>query len=160
MNDGVPDQGVFEGRFVLGNHREEIDQAQSSLLEAMARGGYDGSSCFAVRLATSEALSNAIQHGNKNDPKKTVRLEYLVEPASVLVDIRDQGEGFDPESVPDPTRRENVDIPAGRGIVLMRAFMSSVEFRPPGNWVRMTLDRSQESGVRSQESGEGLGVRD
>ncbi|MHC4415852.1 MAG: ATP-binding protein [Planctomycetota bacterium] len=124
----------------MSNRREEIDRAQRCLLEAMAERGFDGSSRFAVRLAVEEALSNAIQHGNRNDPAKTVKLEFVVEPSSVLIDVMDQGEGFDPGTVPDPTRRENVDIPSGRGIVLMRSFMSEVEFHPPGNRVRMRYE--------------------
>ncbi len=55
--------------------------------------------------------------------------------------VQDEGVGFDPAAVPDPTRPENVDIPSGRGIMLMRAYMTEVEFDPPGNRVRMTYRR-------------------
>ena len=57
------------------------------------------------------------------------------------LEIEDEGEGFDPRSVPDPTTVENVEIPSGRGIILMRAFMTDVRFFPPGNRLRMTYRR-------------------
>jgi serine/threonine-protein kinase RsbW len=59
----------------------------------------------------------------------------------VAIVVEDEGVGFDPAAVPDPTRPENVDIPSGRGIMLMRAYMTEVEFDPPGNRVRMTFKK-------------------
>jgi serine/threonine-protein kinase RsbW len=57
------------------------------------------------------------------------------------IEVEDQGEGFDPRSVPDPTAEENIEIPSGRGIMLMRAYMTSVEYLPPGNRLRIVYDR-------------------
>ena len=103
--------------------------------------GYNQAACFAVRTAVEEAVSNAIRHGNNEDPDRTVTIEYAADEASVVIDVQDQGLGFEPGSVPDPTRPENVDIPSGRGIMLMQVYMTEVEFRPPGNRVRMTYRR-------------------
>ena len=121
MIERTSDHDVLEGRFVLRNRREEIERAQGSVLEMIERRGYGRSSRFAVRLAMAEALANALEHGNRNDPGKTVRLEYRIARSWVVIEIEDQGAGFDPQAVPDPTRQENLDIPCGRGIVLMRA---------------------------------------
>ncbi len=107
----------------------------------MERRGYDGPACFAVRIAVEEALTNAMQHGNGDDPAKTVTIEYAVGQESVVVEIEDQGLGFDPGAVPDPTRDENVDIPSGRGIMLIRAYMTEVSFSPEGNRIRMRYVR-------------------
>ena len=96
---------------------------------------------FAIRLALEEALSNAFKHGNKNDPRKKVELACRVDAQMVEIDIMDEGEGFDPNSVPDPTAEENIEIPAGRGLTLIRAFMTEVEIHPPGNRVRMKYVR-------------------
>ena len=60
---------------------------------------------------------------------------------SIEIDIEDQGAGFDPETIPDPTAEENIEIPAGRGIVLMKSFMTDVTFHPPGNRVFMRFNR-------------------
>ena len=132
---------AFRRKFVLNNQREEIEQAERSLLQAVEQQQFDTASCFAIRLALEEALSNAFKHGNKNDPRKKVELACHVDAQVVEIDIMDEGEGFDPNSVPDPTAEENIEIPAGRGLTLIRAFMTEVEIHPPGNRVRMKYVR-------------------
>jgi len=88
---------------------------------------------FGMRLALEEALVNAIKHGNRMDPDKTVRVEWAISSDFVRVVIEDQGPGFQPDDVPDPTMEENLERPCGRGIMLMRAFMSHVEYQGRGN---------------------------
>ena len=128
-------------RFIVGGDRDEIDRIQQDILGVLARYGYDDAACFAVRTAIEEAVSNAIHHGNDNDPRRKVTIEYAADEASIEIEIEDEGAGFDPESVPDPTRPENVDIPSGRGIMLMRVYMSEVEFTAAGNGVRMRYEK-------------------
>ena len=128
-------------RLILHNSREHIEQAGRSIIEAIEARQYDQASCFAIRLALEEALTNAFRHGNNDHPDKTVTIEYRIDERSVVIDVEDQGQGFDPHSVPDPTADENLEIPSGRGIVLMRSFMTNVEFQPPGNRVRMRYER-------------------
>lgn len=131
----------FSGRFVLHNRRQDIERAERSLLEAVEQRRFDRASVFAIRLALEEALTNAFKHGNKNDPEKKVHVECRVDRDSVVIDVEDEGDGFDPQSVPDPTQTENVEIPSGRGLTLMRAFMTEVCIDPPGNRVRMKYVR-------------------
>ena len=147
MTDGATERKAVRGQFVLSTSRDEIDEAQSRLLEMLERCGYEHAACFAVRTAVEEALSNAIQHGNGNDPAKKVTIEFTADPELVVIDVEDEGRGFDPGSVPDPTRPENVDIPSGRGIMLMRVYMSSVEYAAAGNRVRMVYERGRGPGV-------------
>ncbi len=128
-------------RFIVGSDRDEIDRIQQDILGVLARYGYDDAAVFAVRTAIEEAVSNAIHHGNDNDPRRKVTIEYAADEASIEIEIADEGLGFDPNSVPDPTRPENVDIPSGRGIMLMRVYMSEVVFTAPGNRVRMRYER-------------------
>ena len=140
MSQGQP-QIRFEHRMVLASSTGQSDQAQRSLISAAQQRGYDRSSCFALRLALEEALSNAIVHGNRSNPQKSVTVRYQVDSGRVVIEVEDQGQGFDPDAVPDPTRMENMEIPAGRGIILMRAYMTEVQFDAPGNRVRMTFVR-------------------
>ncbi len=126
---------------IIGGCRETVERVQRGIHEALGRFGYDPTACFAVRIAVEEAVGNAIHHGNGNDPDRKVTIEYSADAASVVIDVQDEGLGFDPRSVPDPTRPENVDIPAGRGIMLMRCYMSEVEFTVRGNRVRMRFVR-------------------
>jgi len=97
---------------------------------------------FGVRLALEEALVNAIKHGNRMDPDKTVRIVCLVSDRRVRVEIEDQGCGFVPDEVPDPTADENLERPCGRGIMLMKAFMTLIEYNTVGNRVVLEKHRS------------------
>jgi len=92
---------------------------------------------FAVHLAIEEAFINAIRHGNKMDPAKEVKIEYLVCSDKVEIFMTDQGEGFDPEAVPDPRLAENLYKPEGRGLFLINSYMDEVTFNERGNRVRM-----------------------
>jgi serine/threonine-protein kinase RsbW len=148
MSSGSSPQEVVSARLVLRNRRDEIDAAQRRLVAEVEGRHYDRASCFAIRLAVEEALSNALRHGNRNEPDRTIRLEYRVDQQSVIVDIQDEGAGFDPATVPDPTRDENLEMPSGRGLVLMRAYMTRVTFIPPGNRVRLEYERPRTPAAR------------
>ncbi len=127
---------------LITNHREEIERAEEMLLEAMARHGYADAARFAVRLALEESLVNAFRHGHKNLPADTpARVEFAVTDDTVDLAIEDQGAGFKPEDVPDPTLDENIERPTGRGLLLMRAYMARVEYVGRGNRVEMTYRR-------------------
>jgi serine/threonine-protein kinase RsbW len=90
---------------------------------------------FGVQLAVDEALVNAMLHGNALDATKHVRFRCWLWPRKVRFEITDEGPGFDPDSLPDPTDAEHLDRPGGRGVLLMRAFMSRIEFQDRGNHV-------------------------
>lgn len=98
---------------------------------------YDEQSTFAIRLALEEGLMNAIKHGNKLDPKKTVHVEAKVTPKDTEITIEDQGKGFARDEVPDPCAAENLLKCSGRGILLMEAYMDKVEYSNGGRRVRM-----------------------
>lgn len=141
MTSAQPSSESFSHRFVLHNRPEDIQNAEHSLLAAVEQQAYDRASVFAIRLALEEALNNAFKHGNKGDPAKQVRLRCRIDPRAVVIEVEDEGEGFDPQTVPDPTEQENVEIPSGRGLTLMRAFMTEVVIPPPGNRVQMKYVR-------------------
>jgi serine/threonine-protein kinase RsbW len=143
MNAMSPSNASPGGRFVLHDRREEIEQAERAVLDEIEARRFDRASVFAIRLSLEEALANAFKHGNKGDQRKTVRLEWRIEGDTVVLEVEDQGEGFDPDSVPDPTEEENVEIPSGRGLKLIRSFMTEVQIPPPGNRVRMIYVRPQ-----------------
>lgn len=117
-------------------------QVIESLLAELQRHEWDENDRFSVHLATEEALVNAIKHGNQDDSNRFVEVDLRVSPGRVWIEIEDEGEGFNPSEVPDPTDDENLDLPSGRGLMLMRSFMSLVEFNARGNRVRMEKSRS------------------
>lgn len=93
---------------------------------------------FSIKLALEEALVNAIKHGNQMDRAKKVRIAYQLLADRFTVQITDEGSGFDPSDVPDPTAFENLERPCGRGLMLMRHYMTEVAFNASGNSVAMS----------------------
>lgn len=96
---------------------------------------------FGVHLAMEEALVNAIKHGNRMDESKQVKVLCQMWTDRLWIEISDEGPGFDPEEVPDCTADENLEVPSGRGLMLMRSFMSRVEYQGRGNRVVMEKQR-------------------
>lgn len=90
---------------------------------------------FGLRLALEEAIVNALRHGNQMDPSKSVRIACEFSPNCVRIEIEDEGAGYNPADVPDPTTDENLEKPSGRGLMLMRAFVTSVTVVGRGNLV-------------------------
>lgn len=124
------------------NDRGAISAAESRLLDALDKFAYAKASRFAVRLAVEEALTNAFRHGHRSLPRETpVTLDLTVGPEEVKISVEDQGPGFTPEAVPDPTLDENLDKPAGRGLMLMRAYMASINYNAKGNQVTLVYRR-------------------
>jgi serine/threonine-protein kinase RsbW len=114
------------------------------VLAAMKRRGFGDRDLFGVRLALEEAIVNAIKHGNGGDPTKSIRLAYCVSRQQLLVEIEDEGDGFDLQSVPDPLDPENLERPCGRGLLLMRTYMTWVRHHGRRNRVTMCKRRTVE----------------
>jgi serine/threonine-protein kinase RsbW len=112
------------------------------VVEAMITREYSEAEVFGVRLALEEALVNAVKHGNRNDPTKWVWASWHVGPRRVLVEIEDDGDGFEPRAVPDPCAPEYLERSCGRGLLLMRTYMSWVRYNSRGNRVTMIKRRA------------------
>jgi len=115
----------------------EIIPAIDDILAALENAGYSPKEMFAVRLALEEALVNAIKHGHRGDPSKVVQLRYHLTSEYIVAEIEDQGPGFNPQEVTDPLAPENLERPGGRGLLLIRNYMSWVRFNSTGNCVTM-----------------------
>ena len=88
---------------------------------------------FGVHLALEESISNAIRHGNQLDPNKEVHVECRLDSDRFWAQICDEGQGYEPDQVPDCCCEENLEVPGGRGLTLIRAYMTSVELNDQGN---------------------------
>ncbi len=124
---------------VIPSDTEAGQAVQERIVSRLESLEYSMRDVFGVRLALEEALVNAIKHGNGLDPDKTVRVNCLIEDDLLRVEIEDQGPGFNMGDVPDPTAEENLERPCGRGIMLIRSFMTSVEYNAKGN--RVVLEK-------------------
>lgn len=122
---------------VLQSSPSAIDKTCKWILARLKTNNFSPEDIFSVHLALQEAFLNAIIHGNKMDPEKPVKIDYSVGPGEVRISMTDEGKGFDPNSVPDPRRPENLYKTNGRGLLLMRTYMSVVEFNRQGNRVNM-----------------------
>lgn len=99
--------------------------------------------CFGnILVAVTEAVNNAIQHGNQYDPNKKVNITYEVEGDNLMFSVQDQGPGFDYYNLPDPTAPENLEKPTGRGIFLMKHLADQVIFSDNGKTVEMYFKTS------------------
>ena len=119
----------------LPSERGASRRVTDDLLEHLGIHGWPPSDIFAIHLAAEEAIVNAIVHGNRLDPAKKVHVECVVSPDVTRIAITDEGAGFDPASVPDCTSDERLEAPGGRGVMLMRSFMSRIEYNAKGNGV-------------------------
>lgn len=91
-------------------------------------------------LSVVEAVNNAIVHGNKMDFDKDVVLEYSIDDTQIDFIITDNGDGFDFNNIPDPTKPENIEKTHGRGIFLMNHLADEIEFTNNGSIVKLSYD--------------------
>ena len=116
----------------------EVRTVECDILSSCKLHGFGEDDLFAIKLALEEALVNADKHGNKLSPDKTDRDKYHITNMRADIVDEDPGAGFNPAEVPDATDDQHLEMCSGRGILLMRAYMTSVVFSPAGNKVTLT----------------------
>jgi serine/threonine-protein kinase RsbW len=139
MNDVGPQ---YAWDIVIPSEPSEARRVQEEIERQLKASRYSDHEVFSIKLALEEALVNAIKHGNRCDRSKKVHIAYNVLPERFDILISDEGNGFDPQEVPDPTAIENLERPCGRGLMLMRYYMNYVSFNSSGNAVSMTKLRN------------------
>ena len=122
---------------------ETVGAAAAAIAEFISRSGISDEAAFGIDMAVREAVTNAVLHGNRQDDNKTVDIVLKSSPDAVEISVHDQGPGFNPEDVPDPTAKENILKTSGRGIFFMRTFMDEVDWtiRPGGGTTVRMLKR-------------------
>jgi len=128
----------------LPSRIDTVATAAGAIAEFVSRLGISEEAAFGIDMAVREAVTNAVLHGNRQDEKKSVDITLKSSPDAVEISVHDQGPGFNPEEVPDPTAQENILKASGRGIFFMRTFMDEVNWliRPDGGTtVRMVKRR-------------------
>ena len=117
-------------------------EAIAELLSQLEAAGWPTRDVYGIHLALEEALVNAIRHGNRSDPSKDVGLRLYLPDDSLRIEIEDEGAGFDPGKLPDPTEDEFLDRPNGRGVLLIRTFMTRVNYLGRGNLCVMEKEKT------------------
>lgn len=112
---------------------EAVAEAAAAVSDFMKSLGLSEDVAFGVDMAVREAITNAVVHGNKLDAAKVVELRLRNTPEAFEITVHDQGTGFNPNDVPDPTKEENILKTSGRGIFFMRNFMDEVDWSVGAN---------------------------
>jgi serine/threonine-protein kinase RsbW len=124
----------------LPNDLRAIAQSVDYLADKGREVGFDNDRLrLNFRVGLTEALANAMLYGNCRDPRKRVRVLARLSPQQIRVQVTDEGRGFDPSAVLDPTLPANRGRSGGRGIFLIRQLMDRVEFNDRGNSITMVL---------------------
>jgi serine/threonine-protein kinase RsbW len=124
----------FEGdEWTLDSKKEEAIEAADEVSRRLIALGWDQEDTFRFQMAVAEAIANAIIHGNKEDPSKKVQVKINATKDSVSIGVKDEGEGFRREDIPDSTTEEGVVRSSGRGVFLIEKL--SDEFHISGNEV-------------------------
>jgi len=110
----------------FGSDLKYLDMVQEVSDKVSELMGFEADALYWIGLSVREAVTNAIQHGNKRDKEKKVFLRFKIGPDRLTVAVRDEGEGIDEERIPDPLDPENLLKPGGRGIFFIRSFMDNV----------------------------------
>jgi serine/threonine-protein kinase RsbW len=117
-----------------------------NIVQQLVQLGWGDHDLFSIELALAESLTNAIRHGNQLDESKQVVVSCKVSPQRFWLRVQDEGKGFQPHNVPDCTADENLECLGGRGVALIKAYMTSVEYNDCGNCVTMEKVRGQVTG--------------
>ena len=131
----LPDQ------VVIPSDLHAARQVEEQILKLVLKAGYSQECAFAIRLALEEALVNAHKHGNCGNNQKTITISYEIDRQRVILRVRDQGPGFEPFRVPDPTSPDRLSLPTGRGIMLMRSYLDDLSYNDQGNEVQLIKER-------------------
>jgi serine/threonine-protein kinase RsbW len=148
----TPESSVVE--VTLESDLKNVEVAEEITRRVAGTAGFDEDEQQRIELAVHESMINAIWHGNHNDSSKIVWLQFRIHPDRLEIRIRDQGNGFDPDHIPDPRNDENLLNVSGRGIFLIRAFMD--EFRVEharGRGTEVTMVKRLSPGIQTKQGG-------
>jgi serine/threonine-protein kinase RsbW len=126
-------------RLKIGSVMTNLRIIENAIDEITGAVGVNQDNYGKILVATLEAVNNAITHGNKANPQKMVDVEISFDNNEMIIIVTDEGPGFNPASIPDPTMPENIEELSGRGVFLMKKLADSISFNEKGNSVTMNF---------------------
>ena len=130
----------LRGSFSMPSQVSSIPSCVDKLVQLLKEAGCLADKQTDIEMAAFEALANAVIHGNHEDATKQVHVHYHCRPGEdIAIVVKDEGTGFSPERVPDPTAPENIEAEHGRGILMMRAFMDEVRYEAGGTELHLRM---------------------
>ncbi|HYG64636.1 MAG TPA: ATP-binding protein [Thermoanaerobaculia bacterium] len=145
----------------IGSRFENIELVQIVLKDSLVSLGLEEDALHWIDIAVREAVANAIKHGNAQDPAKKVDVDLAIVGAELVIQVRDQGEGFDPGQIQNPLAPENLLKPNGRGIFYMKSFMDEINYGlEPGGGTVVTMRKRLPGLAADSEIGKAPGTGD
>ena len=136
--DFLANKLLFKLQVTLSADKAAVDSVVQRVMESLREKDCAGGKEHAIELALSEALANAVVHGAKSDPTKIVECDVACDQnRSLLIVVRDPGDGFDPATIPSPVQAENIYSGHGRGVYLITQLMDEVKFLKNGTEIHM-----------------------
>lgn len=127
-------------KLTLPSSTEQVYRLESFVDSLQRWVGFNDDVYSQIMMALSEAVTNAIVHGNKEDEKKTVYVVARRLNEKLSISVKDEGDGFDPNAIPDPLKQENLLKEGGRGVFLMNQFADGVDFSENGSKLTLTFN--------------------
>ena len=136
----------------ISNNLHKVKEVSRKILNLLDERRLGESFIFDVKLASEEAMINAIKYGNRSSADKSVRIDCDITKEAIVISVEDEGQGFDYRNLPDPTKDENLTKGEGRGLFLIHNVMDKVEFNSQGNRITMTKFFPKIKGVKDADS--------
>lgn len=124
---------------VLNSEFEEIQKLEQFMDELQQWISFNDEDHSRIMLTLNEAATNAIVHGNQEDPNKTVTIEASQSAGNLIISVEDQGSGFNPDDLPDPLKEENLLNTGGRGVYLIKEYADKTTFSKNGRKLTMVF---------------------
>jgi serine/threonine-protein kinase RsbW len=126
-------------KFKIESNILNLRIVENAIDEISTEIGFNQDNYGKILVSTLEAVNNAIIHGNKKDESKSVEIEISFKRSILRISVEDEGMGFKPKEIPDPTKPENIENLSGRGVFLMSKLADKIEFNEKGNKVTMSF---------------------
>lgn len=126
-------------KLIIPSDPERLVEVDAFAEARIARLNFTADQRDDIAISLSEAVNNAIEHGNKHDAEKKVFIKLIEEREGLRIEVMDQGRGFDPEEVKDPTDPENLLAESGRGLLIVRHMMDEVNVEPSAEGTRIVM---------------------
>jgi serine/threonine-protein kinase RsbW len=126
-------------KIVLNSSYEEVEKLEQYVKELQQWAGFGDEDQARIMLTLSEAATNAIVHGNKENPDKKVVITGRLSDKTLIISVQDEGNGFDPSKLPDPLKKENLLNEGGRGVYLIEQYADKIQFEENGTKLKMTF---------------------
>lgn len=124
---------------VLSSNFEEVERLEHYIDDLQEWAEFDDEDYSRIMLTLSEAVTNAILHGNKENPEKKVTVIGKLQKSTLVITVKDEGEGFEPDSIPDPLKEENLLNIGGRGVYLIEEYADELRFEENGTKLEMVF---------------------